>query len=139
MNTRSRPPFRVIREEAEQRAATLEYDGGMTRKDAEREVKAWAMQEYSVALGIVQNAEIDLPYSGLSGRVFWPVLMDTEIKLTDDEVLDCLEVASLRARKRHEAKLTPELADQFQDAILKRLAAEHSIEVPPERFLVEQV
>lgn len=136
MSTSKRPRFSQIREEAEERAATLEFDGGMTRKEAEREVKAWAMREYSVALGIVQNAEEDIPLSGLTGRVFWPVVMDSEIKLTDDEILDCLEVASLRARKRHESKVSEEVADLFQDAILKRLAAQHSITVPVDRLLV---
>ena len=135
MNTSKRVRFSQIREEAEERAATLEFDGGMTRKEAEREVKAWAMREHSVALGIVQNAESDIPLSGLSGRVFWPVLMDSEIKLTDDEILDCLEVAALRARKRHESKVSEKVADLFQDAILKRLAADRGVSVPVDRLL----
>lgn len=139
MSTSKRPRFSQIREEAEERAATLEFDGGLSRKEAEREVKAWAMREHSVALGIVQKAEEDIPLSGLTGRVFWPVVMDSEIKLTDDEILDCLEVAALRARKRHETKVSEEVADLFQDAILKRLAAQYGVVVPDERLLSLQV
>lgn len=110
---------------AEERAAILE-ESGMTRNQAEREAAAQAWNEHGVKLVIIEDAEKRKPLSGLVGRVFWPVNV-TLVSLSEEEILDALSIVAMRTRVKYESKLTPEMADEFEEAILAALAAKHGI------------
>lgn len=123
-----RPPLRVIREQAEERAGVLEFESGLDRESADKEAIRWAMSEHGVKLIVVKDAEQTLPLSNLTGRVLWPVV-ESQVKLTDEEKFDALTLVAMRTRKKHERGLSGKVADMFEDAVLAHLAAKHGLTI----------
>lgn len=127
-DSKARPPFRVIREQAEERAAMLEFESGMDRDAADADAIRWAMSQYGVKLMVVEDAEETLPLSNLTGCVLWPVVQ-SQVTLTNEEKFDALTLVAMRTRKKHEAGLSGRVADMFEDAVLAHLAAKHGVTI----------
>jgi len=123
-----RPPLRVIREQAEERAGVLEFESGLSREAADKAAIEWAMAEYGVKLIVVKDAEETLPMTNLTGRILWPVV-ESEVILTDEEKFDALTLVAMRTRNKHEQGLSGKVAERFEDAVLAHLAAKYGLSI----------
>ena len=119
--------FNKVRELAEERVSILMSENDMPQSKAELDAIRWAKREHGVTLIVVLDAENELPYAKLSGRVLWPIVPDREVELTAEKKLDALSIAALRAVNRHTATLPANLREAYHFAVLCRLAADEGI------------